>query len=331
MTVGRQRARTLQRIGGRSVDRGGHLWTKDRVAVAPDGTRVHYTLRGPVDAPAIVCCAGYLCPDNFWRDLVPDLSRDHRVVIMNYRGVGASSEAGGHPYPRSAASYTIERLAEDVAAVLDAERLQGTRVIGHSMGVQVALALWRARPELVADLTLVTGPFASPLRTFYGTAFGAAVFPLVSSTVPAMPRRVSGLALRSLRLPIAMPVARAIRAIGPATPLDGMELYRRHLAAVDPRTAIWTARGMHAFDAGAWLHEVDVPTEIVVGALDAWCPPLVGERMADLVPDASLTVVPGASHTLPIEFPELILPILRRSLDSTGPADEAATDERAVG
>ncbi len=56
-----------------------------------DGTVVRYATRGPRSAPWIVCCAGYLCPDNFWRDLAPDLARDHRLIVLNYRGIGASS------------------------------------------------------------------------------------------------------------------------------------------------------------------------------------------------------------------------------------------------
>jgi pimeloyl-ACP methyl ester carboxylesterase len=292
-------------------DRGGHLWEKDRQARTADGTLVRYTVVGD-HGPAIVCCAGFLCPDNFWRDLVPDLARDHRVVVLNYRGIGASSEARGAPHPLVAADYTIERFADDVAATLDAERIRAALVLGHSMGVQVALALWRQRPELVGELALVTGPFASPLRTFYGTNLGVAVFPVLSSAFPALPRDVSRLALRSLKLPGAMGVARAVRAIGPATPVDGMRLYRDHLAAVDPRTAIWTARGMHTFDAGGWLHEVDVPTSVVAGSRDAWCPPAIAERMVDRLPDATLTLVPGASHTLPIEFPDRLVPLLRR-------------------
>lgn len=304
---------------GTEVDRGGHLWVKDRQATTADGTRIRYTVVGD-RGPAIVCCAGFLCPDNFWRDLVPELARDHRVVVLNYRGIGASSEARGAPLPVAAADYTIERFADDVAATLDAEGVRAARVLGHSMGVQVALALWRQRPELVGELALVTGPFASPLRTFYGTSVGAAVFPVVSSAVPALPRDVTRVALRSLKLPGAMGVARAIRAIGPATPVDGMRLYRDHLAAVDPRTAIWTARGMHGFDAGSWLHEVDVPTSVVAGSRDAWCPPLVAERMVERIPDATLTLVPGASHTLPIEFPDRLVPLLRRP-----PASDGAT------
>jgi len=307
-------------------DRGGHLWPKDREVTRDDGTIVRYAVRGPVGAPTVAFCAGYLCPDNFWRDLAPDLVHDHRVIMLNYRGIGASSEAGGGARPRDAGAYAIEHLADDVAAVMDAEAAGGratgapATVIGHSMGVQVALALWRRRPELVGRLALIAGPYGSPLKTFYGRSIAANVFPLVSIAGPALPRGVLRPLMHALELPVTMPVARAIRALGPHTPEEGMHGYRWHLGRVDPRTAIWTARGMAEYDAESFLTEVDVPLLIAVGGADAWCPMSVGDALLERVPHAELLVVPEASHGLPIEFPELLLPRIR-----------ALADERAAG
>ena len=308
-------------------DRGGHLWPKDRSAQHADGTHIAYTVLGPPHAPPVLLCAGYLCPDNFWRDLAPDLARDHRVVVMNYRGVGASSEAGGGALPPDAAGYTLERLSEDVATVADAEQLTGATVIGHSMGVEVALALWRARPELVGRLALLAGPYASPLLTFYGSALAAAVFPLLSITVPALPRALTRIPMRALELPITLPVARAIRALGPHTPDEGMRGYRWHLGNVDPRTAIWTARGMHDFDPTPWLHEVDVPTLVVVGGVDGWTPVSVGADLVARLPDARLLVLEEGSHGLPIEFPEELLPAIR----AIGPTPQRGSGDGRMG
>ncbi len=298
-------------------DRGGHLWAKDREVVLDDGTRVRYAVRGPGDAPVVVGAAGFLCPDNFWRDLAPPLSIDHRVVILNYRGTGASTEAGGGATPPAASAYTIPHLAEDVAAVLDAEGARRATVLGHSMGVQVALALWRARPELVGALVLVAGTYASPFRTMYGRATAAHLFPLLSMFGAAAPREVTRRLLRAIELPLAMPVGRVLRAVGATTPLAGMTTYRAHMTRMDPRTAIWTARAMHGFDPTPWLHRIDVPTSVLVGNADGWCPVSVGEALVAAVPDAQLEVVDGASHTLPLEFPEVVLPHVRRLAATT--------------
>lgn len=130
--------------------------------------------------------------------------------------------------------YRIERLAGDVAAVLDAERLTGAVAIGHSMGCQVALQLWRARRELVAGLVLVTGPFASPMRRFYGREIGAVVFPPLAGAMPLVPMTLRRAVMKAPRLPLAMPVARAVRALGPYTPGRQLPSYFRHLGELEP-------------------------------------------------------------------------------------------------
>lgn len=314
-------------------DRGGSLWPRDREAVRDDGTTIRYAVAGPADAPVVVCCAGYLCPDNFWRDIGPALARDHRVILPSYRGVGASSEAGGAALPSRASDYRLEALVGDVAAVLDVEEVRDATVVGHSMGVQVALGLWRARPELAGALALLAGPYRAPLSTFYGSRIGEFVFPVVSSIVPALPRAVTRTAMHALELPIAMPIAHAIRALGPATPDEGMASYRRHLGRVDPRTAIWTARGMQEFDAGPWLGDIDVPVLMLVGDRDAWCPVSVGQDLAHQVSDVELGIVPGASHALPIEFPDLVVERItaleRRAARRAAPSDTPLA--RAIG
>lgn len=49
----------------------GELWHKDRNVRSFDGTCVRYTRLGSQDAPVVALCAGFLCPDTYWRYLVP--------------------------------------------------------------------------------------------------------------------------------------------------------------------------------------------------------------------------------------------------------------------
>lgn len=286
-------------------DRGGHLWLKDREVVADDGARIRYTVLGD-HGPWLVLCAGFMCPDNFWATLAPAFRDRYRVVVLNYRGVGASTDPrpGGYRAHRLQPSdYTIEKMAGDVQAVLEAEGASQVTAIGHSMGCQVALQLWRQAPDLVASLVLITGPYASPLHTFYGNKLGAYTFPLAYYGLPLLPRPVQRAITKLPRLPGAMAIARLIRALGPLTPNDGMDLYFRHFGEVDPMVALKLARGMHEFDAGPWLEEVDVPVLLLFGGRDTFCPPELGDAMLVVLPDAELGVVHEATHGAPIEFP----------------------------
>jgi pimeloyl-ACP methyl ester carboxylesterase len=304
-------------------DRGGHVWPKDREVETDDGVRVRYTVRGPEDGSWVVLCSGFMCPDNFWSGLGAQLMDRHRVVVLNYRSVGASSDPrppGWRARNLRAEDYTIERMAGDVAAVLDAEGAERVVPIGHSMGCQVALQLWRARPELVDALALVTGPYASPMHTFYGSKLGLYLFPFAELGLPLLPRPVQRMLVRAPRLPIAMPVARAIRALGPNTPPEDMAGYLRHFGEVDPMVALKIAQGMHRFDAGDWVHEVDVPSLVVVGSHDTFSPPAIGEQLLSVMRDAELVTVRGGTHAALIEHPyeihDAVADFLHRRLDA---------------
>lgn len=288
-------------------DRGGHVWPKDREAISPDGTHVRYTvLSADTDRPWLVLCAGFVCPDNFWEVLGPALAEHHRVIVLNYRSMGASSD----PRPKGYRArnlrpedYTIEKHAEDVQAVMEAEGASDAVVAGHSMGCQVVLQVWRQAPELVSALCLIVGPYASPLHTFYGSRLGVHLFPFLYHGLPLVPRPLQLALGQATRLPIAMSVARGIRALGPHTPPEGMAAYFQHLARLDPMVLIKIVRGMHEFDAGPWLSEIDVPVLVFVGGRDTFCPAEVGEAILSAVPECELATIPEGTHGAPIEFP----------------------------
>jgi pimeloyl-ACP methyl ester carboxylesterase len=56
-------------------------------------------------------------------------------------------------------------------------------------------------------------------------------------------------------------------------------------------------------DAGDLLPQIRVPTVVVVGEQDTLTPPALSEKMAGLIPGASLVKIPGAGHLTPMERP----------------------------
>lgn len=296
-------------------DRGGHVWPKDREVAATDGTRIRYTVRGAEDGPWLVMCAGFLCPDNFWMYLLPPLLDRYRALIVNYRSVGASEDPR-HPGVLGlrvrARDYSIPLFAGDVAAAMAAEGVTDATVIGHSMGCQVALELWHQQRDRIAALALITGPYASPLRTFYGTGVGAHLFPVIYHGLPLVPRPLHRLLPKVLRMPppLAVMLARWLRALGPRTPPEGMRPYFEHFANCDPVVMLRIARAMHRYDASGFLSDIDVPVLVVIGGRDTFTPPSIGEEFAARLPDCELVELPDATHGALLEYPDEIRDVL---------------------
>ncbi len=83
--------------------------------------------------PTIVMIHGFSAAIGWWDSISDDLATDHQVVRLDLIGHGGTAAPG--------AGYTIERQAALVSAVLDNLGVESARVIGHSMGGEVATAL----------------------------------------------------------------------------------------------------------------------------------------------------------------------------------------------
>jgi pimeloyl-ACP methyl ester carboxylesterase len=92
------------------------------------------------------CLHGLVDNVDIWKRLAPALESRGRVTRIDQRGHGAS-EAPTGPYSRA-------DLAADVIGVLDAEGIDRTILVGHSMGGIVAMETALAYPTRIAGLVL---------------------------------------------------------------------------------------------------------------------------------------------------------------------------------
>jgi pimeloyl-ACP methyl ester carboxylesterase len=284
---------------------GGTLFPKDRCVVSSDGTHLAYTIKGNT-GPVVALCAGFCCPDNFWRYLAPALARKYRVLIWNYRGMGVSGmprEPGYRARNYTVEDFTVDRYARDLKAILDHEGIEDVILLGHSMGTQVALETYRIIPNRVLAIVSITGPFASAIQTLYNTTIAPRLLPVGIF----LARGVARPAWRLLfRLPITHPLAIQFGALGPKTKLEDMKPYYEHLSELDPQMILKAAQAMHAHSAEDLLRKVKVPTLVIVGERDNFVPSWVGHVMASRIPVAEMLVVPGGTHGTIVEEPKLV-------------------------
>jgi pimeloyl-ACP methyl ester carboxylesterase len=97
--------------------------------------------------PPIVLLHCYDCSLHWWDAMLPALEERHRVIRMDLLGHGGSQK------PRS--GYGIEEQAGLVASALNQLDVQGTVVVGHSLGGTVAVALADQASQLVDRVVIV--------------------------------------------------------------------------------------------------------------------------------------------------------------------------------
>ena len=96
-----------------------------------------------------------------------------------------------------------------------------------------------------------------------------------------------------------------------------MDRTTKTLLGDDPGTqaAIWEL--IATLDTESKLREISCPTLVLVGEHDPSTPPSVAAHLANLVRNAQLVVLPGASHIVTVEIPQAVNEALLRFI--TGP------------
>ena len=114
-------------------------------------TKISYTDSGK--GAVVVLLHGFLENKHMWKEIIPVISRNKRVLAIDLLGHG-HTECLGYIHP-------MELMADAVAAVLKTLRIRKITLIGHSMGGYVSLALSEKKPEMIRGLCLLNSTATS--------------------------------------------------------------------------------------------------------------------------------------------------------------------------
>lgn len=124
-----------------------YAWAgNNRVAYSKDGTRIVYSVYGKGE-PTLVFIHGWCGSRAVWYKQIPYFAKKYRVVALDLAGHGVSG--------RQRKVYTQEAFGEDVAAVVDKEKLNKVILIGHSMSGTIILEANRLLKGKVSGLIAI--------------------------------------------------------------------------------------------------------------------------------------------------------------------------------
>lgn len=260
-----------------------------------DGARLACRVEGT--GRPLLLAAGLARRAQAWRDQYAHLASRYAWLSWDYRGLGDNRQLGV-PEVTSATDH-----ARDALSLLDAAGVDQTAVVASSFGTQVALELYRLAPERVAALVLVGPapvspwrgrPVAGPLTERYLRARGPVIAELES------------LGKRLLRWPEVQLWARRLGWVGDTIDAEAWRGALEAMSRESPEAVRPFLRAMDAFDGTAVLPRIDVPTLVVALDRDFMSAREGAELVASRVRGAELLTIPGASHFVHAEFPELL-------------------------
>lgn len=251
-----------------------------RGALSVRGIEVAYDEGGRGEA--FVLLHGFPFDRSMWREQSEFLSASFRVIAPDLRGLGETPLG-------DVDAATMDEMAEDLAALLDALNVERTVLGGLSMGGYVAFEFVRRFPGRVRALVLAdTRPQADDDDGRRAREENAqkvlreGMRPLVDSMLP----KLLSASTRERRA-------------------DVVERVSAMMLAVRPEGAAAALRGMAVRrDQTELLSRIDVPTLVLVGTEDAITPPSDAEAIAAKIRGARLVRVEGAAHLSNVERPE---------------------------
>ena len=241
-------------------------------AATVDGATIHWTSSGS-GAQAVIFVHGWMCDESSWREQVPVVSKNHRVITLDLPGHGKS----GMPK-----AFTMEVFARAIEAVRLEAKVDKVFLVGHSMGTPVIRKYALMYPDHVKGLVIVDGLVQLPGQPGRG--------PLPAVTLAAPDVLVKGMNL-----------------FGPATTPELQQHILKMLMGAPKATAAgaWAA----TWDQSQWS---DQKITIPVLAVFAGTRPVATEQsVKTLYPEADYYTIPETAHFLmmekPIEFNRMLL------------------------
>jgi pimeloyl-ACP methyl ester carboxylesterase len=278
-----------------------------RTVEIPAGTIV-YRQRG--HGPPIVFVHGVGVNGDLWRNVAPELSRDHRCIVPDL-------PFGSHSHPlRPDADLSLPGMARIVADLLAALDLDDVAIVANDTGGAVAQWLVGHHPQRVGRLVLTSCDAfqkfpPTPQRYLEVAARSRALMWLVAwsvrfKVVPRLPTAYGWVT----REPIDPAIMRSFTTPVRANPGVRRDLTRL-LQAVDTS---------YTFEAAGALRNFDRPALVLWAAEDRIFPRDHGKLLAELLPRGRFELVEGSRTFITEDRPDVLVARTREFLSSAATA-----------
>ncbi len=235
---------------------------------------IHWEEHGQPDGPAILLSSGLGGSGRYWQPNLAALGAGHRVITYDHRGTGRSDA-------QVPGDLTVDAMAADVVALMDAIGLERCTFIGHALGGHIGLALALSASERLERLVVING--WAKLDPHTARCFDTRLALLKDSGPRAYlhaqplflypPQWISDHHDRIQDEEEAM-----------LAHFPGAEMIQRRVAAV------------RRFNIAGCLDEIRVPTLLVASDDDMLVPPSASEKLAAGIPGAQLARMAAGAH-----------------------------------
>ncbi len=276
--------------------------------IETNGIRLHAAVAGPEDGELVVLLHGF--PEfsyGFHHQMEELAASGYRVVVPDQRGYHLSDK------PEQIEDYTINKLSDDIAGLIEAFGETSAIVIGHDWGGAVAWHLAASKPEYVKKLIAINIPHPTAM-------------PRVFMKNPLQWLKSSYMAFFQLpEVPEKLMAANDFESMkqamkGTARPdaFTDQELERYKDAWSQPGALTGMLNWYRAIRKGSLLQmpkaPLRMPVRIIWGLGDQFLSPMLATESLKFCENAELVWVGEATHWVHHEQPEIVNRLIKEFL-----------------
>ena len=262
--------------------------------------RIAYYEGGNPDGPPMVLSNGLGGNIAAWEHLIDFFGDDYRILSWDYRGLYGSGPAS------SPGQYALTHHVDDLERLLKIEKVRRPILLGWSMGVQVNFEFCKRRPKTAKALVAINGVAGRPFSTLMGTVKMEKQMPPVIDTIKQHWEKAPFLGPWIAESPYFLKSFQAIGILGPTADLRVFANVAREFVQLDLGVYMEILERLGEHDARDSLPNLKIPALLVAGDRDVMTPAEVAADIVAAIPKSELCTVPGGTHYVPIEYPELL-------------------------
>jgi 3-oxoadipate enol-lactonase len=244
-----------------------------------NGINVYYELHGKQGAPWLVLSHSLACSVRMWDEQIAAFKDRYRILAYDTRGHGGSDAPAG--------AYSLDMLAEDAKALLDAAGVKRCHWVGLSMGGMIGQTFALKYPGVYQTLTLADTSSRIP-----------------TEAAPTWAERIKVSETQGMQPHVEPTLSRWFTEPYRKARPDQMKRVGQLIAGTPVSGYIGCCHALPKLNLTARLKEIKCPILIVVGDQDMGTPVAMSREIHANAPGSKLAILPSASHLSNIEQPE---------------------------
>jgi pimeloyl-ACP methyl ester carboxylesterase len=265
---------------------------RKKTMALPDGETLAYIDMGRAAGPPVVLIHGYTDNARDWVPMLPYLSKNFRLILVDIRGHGQSS--------KPECCYSRLDFAYDIKLLLDGLGVKRADIVGHSLGSIIAQTFAEYWPQMTSHVILIASTGGHP--------------PGAAKTAPQFDYAAE---IRKLKEPIEPDSPFMIAWWDSPTPVDAEFIRRQRQDAAGIPLRVWLAvldQGLSPDNDYAELQRtlprLRAPTLLIWGSKDPIMEEPVRQTLRSALPHAQVRVFDGLGHNPFWENPRAVATVI---------------------